>query len=460
MRVIPSCLSLLCIAALPALPAMAAADTAPCWVVESSADAARPFADLQASATVSWWVEIGPELVVCGEDVPALAADRGLTAASLGAVDSDRLWVSRGLDPVELMTRGFRVLASAHRYTVLEEVASRRLPELGPHSRHVRLAPLAPDSVVLRRSAAVASKAVDPAIQTVVDQVDGPRWFADVTTLQEWDRYTSRSEILTARDWLAAELGALPGMDVTTPSFPVGASTGYNVIGVLTGTTRPDDLYVVGGHYDATSLSCGSSNPAHGAEDNATGAAGVLELARVLSANPPEATVVFIAFGGEEQGLYGSEDYVADLTAAGQIGDVQAAVIMDMIGYSQDATLDVLLETESLAVTQQSLMAQAAADYTDLVVHTSLNAWGSDHVPFLDADRPAVLTIDDDWDLYPYYHCTTDTIDKLSGPAMGLAILRMNAASLAEMAGAAASPAIFEDDFETGDTTAWSDAVP
>lgn len=450
------------VATFPALMLAAqvmAVSPAPCVVVDGKPGGGPGFAALEASPELAWWIELGPRLVACGADAARRAADERLPVSPLGLVNPDQLWLARGLDQPELVASGFRVLAAERGYTVLEAVAAERPPLLAEHCRHQQLARLLPDTVVLRRIAG-AAKAVDPAIQAIVDQLDGDRWFADVTTLQEWDRYSYRSEVLTARDWIAAELGALPGLVVSTPSFSLPLNTGFNVIAVLTGTTRPEDIYVVGGHYDATSSSCGSSNPAHGAEDNGTGAAGVLELARVLTANPPAATVVFVAFGGEEQGLFGSEDYVADLTAAGQIGQVQGAVIMDMIGYSEDATLDVLLETEALATTQLNLMAQAAVDYTDLVVHESLFAWGSDHVPFLDANRPAVLTIDDDWDLYPYYHCTTDTIDKLAGPAMGTAILKMNAAALAEMAGAAAPATIFADGFESGNVSSWSSSLP
>lgn len=422
----------------------------PCAVV--AIDGATPGERESLAAAADWWVELGPDMLLCGG-----AAREARGPGAVGEVDRDRLWVARGVPPAELVARGFRVLATHRGYAVLEAVAVERLPDPSADRRHPTMAPLPPDTVVLRRIDP-DPKAVDPEVQAVVGQVDGARWFAAVDTLQQWDRYTHRSEILDARDWLEARFAELPGMQVSTPSFQVGGTTAYNVMAVLPGTTRPDDVYIVGGHYDATSSGCGVSNPAYGAEDNASGAAGVLEAARVLAANPPEATVVFLAYGGEEQGLYGSEDHVADLTASGDLADVQGVVIMDMIAYSVDATLDVLLETRSVGSAQLALMAQAAADYTGMVVHQSLFAWGSDHVPYLDANRPAVLTIDDDWDQYSWYHCTTDTIDKLV-QAMGEEIVRMNVASVALMAGARPPDVLFEDGFESGDAGAWSESV-
>jgi Zn-dependent M28 family amino/carboxypeptidase len=122
----------------------------------------------------------------------------------------------------------------------------------------------------------------------------------------------------------------------------VGGTVAYNVIATLTGTTRPDDWYIVGGHYD--SISEAPLTAAPGAEDNASGCAGVLELARVLTAAPPEGTVLFICYAGEEQGLLGSEDHVADLLASGNASKVQAMLDLDMIAYTADGDLDCLLE--------------------------------------------------------------------------------------------------------------------
>ncbi len=82
-----------------------------------------------------------------------------------------------------------------------------------------------------------------------------------------------------------------------------------NVMGVLPGTQLEsrDRLYLVGGHYDSRVSSLhDDTSYAPGANDNASGTAAVLELARVLSAYEFDATLVFVAFGGKEHGLLGS----------------------------------------------------------------------------------------------------------------------------------------------------------
>lgn len=78
----------------------------------------------------------------------------------------------------------------------------------------------------------------------------------------------------------------------------------------------------------------------------------------------------------------------------------------------------------------------AASLYTNsLGTVYSSNPFGSDHVPYINRDIPALLCIDNDWDKYPDYHKTTDTFNKLNIP-IATDILRMNAATLAEYANA------------------------
>ena len=170
-----------------------------------------------------------------------------------------------------------------------------------------------------------------------------------------------------------------------------------------------------------------------GAEDNASGCAGVVELARVVVATQPERSVLFMCYAGEEQGLFGSKAHVTALQASAEIGKVKHAMIMDMIGYSATADIEVLLESN---VAQQAIIAtyaQAATTYVpELGLMTATNANGSDHVPYLSAGRSSLLTIENDWNIYPHYHRSTDTPTNMGSyaMAMGGAILRMNAAVL------------------------------
>src|SRR5207253_1375479 len=92
-------------------------------------------------------------------------------------------------------------------------------------------------------------------------------------------------------------------------------SPSFNVIGILPGSDPKlkNEAIVIGAHYDhlgyggegSGSLSA-TTGIHHGADDNASGVAGLLELARMFSSQKPRRTLIFIAFSGEEEGLIGS----------------------------------------------------------------------------------------------------------------------------------------------------------
>jgi Peptidase family M28 len=273
------------------------------------------------------------------------------------------------------------------------------------------------------------SKAADRNVQAILDRIQPARWFADLSQLATWKRNSYGTEIDSARDWLAAQFSNL-GLTVTTPTFNVGSAAVQieNVVGTLTGTSLPDEWIVIGAHYDSRNVSVSNtSNPSPGAEDNASGCAGVLELARVLHDLRPKRSIKFMCFGGEEQNLYGSEAYAASLVSSGELAKLKLVVIMDMIGYSSTTALDVLLETSSALSAVLPPFQQAAADYVpNMTVTTSLSPFGSDHMPFINRGVPTLLLIENEWDSYPHYHKATDLPANVSNALLeGPAILRM-----------------------------------
>jgi hypothetical protein len=126
-------------------------------------------------------------------------------------------------------------------------------------------------------------------------------------------------------------------------------SPSFNVVGILPGSDSKlkDEAIVIGAHYDHLgrggegSLAPREGEIHHGADDNASGTAGLLELARMLSTQPhkPRRTIVFIAFSGEEEGLLGSDYYVNHPTVPLQ--NTVAMINMDMIGRLQQSKLNI-----------------------------------------------------------------------------------------------------------------------
>src|SRR5215813_3986005 len=121
----------------------------------------------------------------------------------------------------------------------------------------------------------------------------------------------------------------------------------YNIIGVLEGSDPQlkNEVIVIGAHYDHLghggegSLAPRSGEIHHGADDNASGTAGLLELARTLSSQKPgpKRTIVFIAFSGEEEGLLGSNYYVNHPVFP--LANTVTMFNMDMIGRMKDNKL-------------------------------------------------------------------------------------------------------------------------
>jgi hypothetical protein len=118
----------------------------------------------------------------------------------------------------------------------------------------------------------------------------------------------------------------------TPPRVPADTSM-TNVVATLRGTTSPERIYLVSGHIDSRVTDVlNATSDAPGADDDASGVALIMELARVLSKRESEATLVFTAVTGEEQGLFGSAYQAAQYKAVS--ADIQAMFSDDIVGSS------------------------------------------------------------------------------------------------------------------------------
>lgn len=428
---------------------------------------------IKAQPGLDWWVELDRELLV-------LAPESRLGELALGRpfVEHDvvvlvhRLFFLRKAHERLLDPADWHVLSRGGRFAVVQARSSRRFAgEVLAHDGvqsgaqasfelHAVLQTFEPNTVLAHQAAndpPRLARGFPAGTQYLVDQVDGERWFADLSTLAGWDRYTHGAEIDDARDWLVQQFTEIGGLDVSTHSFMVSGTPAFNVVATLIGNSDPDRTYIVGAHYDSIS-EAPNIIAAPGAEDNASGCAAVVEMARILVPAQLDATVHFICYSGEEQGLFGSDDHAQMLVDAGVDAEMHGAMIMDMIGYTIDADLDCLLETtdpvDLPAVSPLfDTLRDAAAQYTTLRIVTSFNPFGSDHIPYLDRQMPAVLAIENDWDEYPHYHQSTDLPANIT-IEMGVEIVRMGVGAIANIAGANIE-GVFMDGFETGDESRW-----
>ena len=231
-----------------------------------------------------------------------------------------------------------------------------------------------------------------------------------------------------AADRAAAVLTALGYVTSRLP-VAVGGGQSANVVAERAGSATSRGVVLVTAHLDSINIAGGPNAAAPGADDNASGVAGVLTLARLLAGRIWNHDLRLILFGGEEQGLFGSRQYVAALPP-GERSRIRAVLNMDMIGSRNGPGAAVLLEGAALSQALIDDLATAAATYTGLRVETSLNPFASDHVPFLDAGVPAVLTIEGNDSANGHIHTAGDVLDHLDHD-LAVEILRMNAAALA-----------------------------
>lgn len=204
----------------------------------------------------------------------------------------------------------------------------------------------------------------------------------------------------------------LPLSTVLNPHFKGG--TGRNVVGLLPGRDPSGPVVIVGAHYDHLGLGgpmSGSLAPDdmavhHGADDNASGTAALLEVARGLARGPrPAATVIFVAFTGEEEGLLGSNYYAGHPTVP--LTRARAMVNMDMVGRLGSGKL--LVYGTGTATEWKTLLAQANRD--SLRLEEIADGYGaSDHTSFYERDVPVLHFFTN---VHGDYHKPSDTWDKL-----------------------------------------------
>jgi hypothetical protein len=267
-------------------------------------------------------------------------------------------------------------------------------------------------------------------VDAIVGRLDRPSLDATLTHLVSFKtRHSTGSDFKAVSTWARDQLKAM-GYATRFQAVEVGGSPSRNLIADRKGQSAgPRKVVLVTAHLDSINIAGGPSAPAPGADDNGSGSAGVIEMARAFSNHKSKHDLRFILFGGEEQGLFGSLKYVSTLSAT-EKARILSVVNMDMVGTLNTATRSVMLEGAPLSQRVIDGLSGAAATYTNLKVETSLNPFASDHVPFIRANIPAVLTIEGADSTNGNIHSAKDTINHINYD-FSLEILRMNVAFVA-----------------------------
>ena len=202
----------------------------------------------------------------------------------------------------------------------------------------------------------------------------------------------------------------------SVPLGPVHDIVGQNVVGILRGSdpARADKFALVGGHLDGIGTDPdGTVFPA--ANDNGSGPAVTLEVARVLAAHRDllKNSVIFVAFAGEEEGLVGSE-YFANhsLTTPLRPANILAFVNLDVSGCCGD---ELAASDENFAMHARLA---SAADRLGYSFGYTPNVGGSDHLSYTRRGVPASIL---SWTDFGGFHTTRDTLDTVTSKHLAMA---------------------------------------
>jgi len=410
-----------------------------------SAELANARAALQRSE--ARWIQFGDEMFLYSSNVGwRKVVDNAMR--EVGAVDE--LPGQPRLERLQLVLQKGRTFQLEHpdipilmdkgRYLVAE-IDPKDVERLVRDENCFAITPLGEDKevfnqadVLARRGRGVRSAAID----AILRGIDLMQYRVDRMHLVDFGtRLSSSTQFSDSAEWAAGELTNLGYVVSTEQVVLPGGAQARNVIADKHGTGAvPRRQVLIFAHLDSVnSLNPAADAPAPGADDNASGAAAVLAIARALRDLTSEHDLRFILFGGEEQGLLGSRQYVN--AHAATLPQITAAIDLDMIASLNTPTPTVLLEGGNVSRNQIDRMLETAATYTNLEVQTSLNPFASDHVPFIEAGVPAVLTIEGADDANDRIHTDRDTLDSLND-GLAFEIVRLNTAFAALELGLAA----------------------
>lgn len=248
----------------------------------------------------------------------------------------------------------------------------------------------------------------------------GERAYEDLKRLVAFGPRPPGSKALAeSREWIISQL-RLAGCQVEEDKFvaatPVGNISMTDIVARIPGA-RPA-VVMVAGHYDTMRT---DKFTFVGANDAGSSAAFLLELARLLGRRKNPLTYWLVFFDGEEalvhwsdiDSRYGSRHLVEKLASAGELGRVQAMILVDMIA---DAKLDIYREYYSTPWLSDMIFSNARRlGYSNYFLDSAPRAIEDDHIPFVNAGVSAVDVIDLDYGPNNRYHHTAqDTVDKCS----------------------------------------------
>lgn len=296
---------------------------------------------------------------------------------------------------------------------------------------------VSPDPAVAALMAAVEQSAVldligklDGEAQTVV----GGEPYTILT------RSTLSGEPIRKSEQFVAERFLSFGLETSYSSWSAESFSGQNVLGVKRGSTLSNEIVLITAHID----NMPDTGPrALGADDNASGCAGVILAAKAFESCDTLRTIYFLCSSGEEQGLLGSAAFAS--AAFNSDANIVAAYNMDMIAYSTLGSRELSLHTRTQNSPGHAADLAIANTFKDVVSAYGLTGLltpvivpdgeiASDHSSFWDNGYPAILAIESDNNFNPHYHTLQDDLSGIN-PAYCADFIRASIGAIAHLAG-------------------------
>ena len=283
-----------------------------------------------------------------------------------------------------------------------------------------------------------------PSIRSLMDAVMVDSIEATIEHLSSYHtrRYDSRF-IYDVQDWLVGRYKEMKGIDtVMLHDFPVPyfeEGTADNILAIQWGTTTPQEFVVCGAHYD--SWNADGYDPdtirSPGADDNASGVAGILETARILSHYTFDRSIIYGNWCAEEAGLIGSAAYAHD--CAEQDMDIVGYFNLDMTGYLAEGSD---IHVNIMFTTRDSLLGQyfinlSRVYYPEMRIWQDWLPWGdSDYSSFNRNGYAAVHPFEDVHESSPFIHTRNDVLGlSVNNLEQSKRFTELNLAAVATLAG-------------------------
>ncbi|MBX3173400.1 MAG: M20/M25/M40 family metallo-hydrolase [Gemmatimonadaceae bacterium] len=299
----------------------------------------------------------------------------------------------------------------------------------------------------LRENGRRAFAPIAEQVRAAVAEVSTGRIYSYEKALFEFDsKHITQPGNWKATDWLLAQYQSF-GLDAHLQRFTTlqgGEIPVANVVATVKGTVNPELIYVVGAHFDSR-----AEGP--GADDNTSGTAMILEAARVLAKRPLPATVMFVAFTGEESGLRGAREFGRRMKDSIH---VVGALNNDMMGWSNDSRMDNTIRYSNTGI--RDIQHAAAIQFSELITYDAFYYKSTDAHALYDAWGDIVGGIGSYPILgNPHYHQVHDVLETINHRQLA----ETSKTTIATIMLLASSPSRLVGLTAAGKTATWERAV-